>query len=131
MEVRLTKEVKFDVGKTFNGRNLKNMSLITIVIDPSETLDSNTISSRRFPITDHPIFTKEDPQELLESCIVDCLATCVTQISYYFDELPDHAPDVYSLKRKRKSRSTVDGPSGTTSPPSKISRTSEFMSLSH
>lgn len=61
MEVGLPKEVEFDVRKTFNCRNLKNMYLITSVIDPSETLDTKIVASRRIPITDYPIFTKEYP----------------------------------------------------------------------
>lgn len=35
MEVDMTKEVEFDIGKNFNGRNLKDMSLIIIVVDLS------------------------------------------------------------------------------------------------
>lgn len=102
MEVGITKEVEFDVAKTFSGRNLKNMSLINVVIDPSETLDMNMVSSIRVPITNYLIFTKEDPRELLESNIINFLAIAVTPVAYSFDELPNHAPDVYSLKRKRK-----------------------------
>lgn len=60
IDICLTKEVDIDIGKTFNGRNLKNMSLINVVIDPSEALDRNIVSSRRIPIEDYPIFTKED-----------------------------------------------------------------------
>lgn len=94
MEVGLTKEVEIDVGMTFDGRNLKNMSLITAVINPSETLDRNTVASRRIPITDYLIFTKEDPLERLKSYIVGFLATSLTPVAYSFDELPNHAPDV-------------------------------------
>lgn len=127
MEVGLTKEVEFYVRKTFSGRNLKNMSLIIVVIHPSETLDRNTVASRRIPIIDYHIFTKEDPPELLASYIVDCLVTCVTPVAYSFDELPDQAPDVYSLKRKKKSKLTDDISSGITSPPTKMSRTFDIL----
>lgn len=127
MEVGLTKEVEFGIGKKLNGRNLKNMSLITFVIDPSETLERKTVTSRIIPIVDYPIFTKEDPPELLKSYIVDCLATGLTPVAYSFDELPDNALDVYSLKRMRKSKSTCDGPSGIARPPTKISRTSNIL----
>lgn len=116
----MRKEFKINIGKTFNGRNLKNMSLITTVSNPSETLDMKTVASRRIPIADYPLFTKEDPQEVLESYIVDFLSTCLTSVAYSFYELLDNALDVYSLKRKRKSKSTGDGPSGT-------SRTSEIL----
>ena len=105
MDVGLTKEVEFDIGKTLNERNLKNMYLITAVIDLSETMDKNNVSSRIIPIEDYPIFTKEDPQESLESYIADSLATYVAPITYSFDEILETAPDVYSLKRKRKSKS--------------------------
>ena len=46
MEVGLTKEVEFNVGNTFNGMNLKNMSLIIVFTAPSETMDRNTVASR-------------------------------------------------------------------------------------
>lgn len=104
IEVSLTKEVEADMGKTFNRRNLKNMSLITTISDPYKIMGRKIISSRIIPIDGYPIFTKEDPIELMESYIGDCLATCLTTIAYSFDELPDHASDVYSLKIKRKSK---------------------------
>lgn len=46
----LTKEDEFDVGKTFNGRNSKNMSLILVITDPLEILDKKIVASRRIPI---------------------------------------------------------------------------------
>lgn len=61
IEVGLTKEVEFHIGNTFNGRNLKNISLISFVIDPSETMDRKIVASIRIPIDDYPLFTKEDP----------------------------------------------------------------------
>lgn len=65
-----------------------------IVIDPSETLDKRTFSSIRIPIKDYPLFSNEDPQEVLESYIVDCLATGVTPVAYSYDELQETALDV-------------------------------------
>lgn len=43
---------------------------------------------------DFPIFSKEDPLEVLESYIVDCLATCVAAIAFSFEKLPDQPTDV-------------------------------------
>lgn len=113
IDLGLTKEVDIDIGKVFNGKNMKNMSLISLVIDPSEPLDRNAVAYKRISVDDYPIFTKEDPLEILESYIAYCLATCVIPIVYSYDELPENAPDVYSLKRKRKSKKMGDGPSGT------------------
>lgn len=127
IDIGFTKEVGIEIGKTFNGKNLKNMSLITVVTDPSKDMDKNVVSSRIIPIEDYPIFTKEDPQELLESYIADCLATCVLPVAYSFDKLLETTSDVYSLKRKRKSKSTCDGPSGTIKPPTKMARTSNIL----
>lgn len=45
IEVGLIKEVEFDIRKTINGRNMKNMSLITVVTDPSEILDRKYVAS--------------------------------------------------------------------------------------
>lgn len=98
IDVGLTKEVEFDIGKTFNERNLKNMYLITSVIDLSETMDKKIVASRRIHIADYPLFTKEDPQEDLESYITDHLATGVMPVAYSFEELQDSTPDPYSLK---------------------------------
>lgn len=63
----------------------------------------------------------------MESYIVDCLATCVTLVAYFYEELPNHLSDVYFLKRKRKSETTGDGPSRISRPPTKIVRTSKIM----
>lgn len=117
MEVGLSKEVKFDVGNALKGRNLKNMSLIKIVVDPSELLVKKIVGASRILVDDYPIFTKEDPPKLLESYIVDFLATCVTPVAYSYEKLSDHPPGVDTLKRKRKSKSSSDGPFGTFRPP--------------
>lgn len=123
MEVSLSKELEFDIGKDFNGRNLKNISLLKIVIIPSKLLDKKTLGSRRILVDDYPIFTKEDPIELLESYIANFFTTGVTTFAYYYEELPYHPSDVYSLKTKWKSNSTGDGPFRTVRPLTKISRT--------
>lgn len=92
------------------------MSLITTVVDPSEVLDKTTVGSRRYHVDDYPLFSKEDPIEVLESYIPDCLATSITSIAFSHGELPDHPIDVYSLKRNRKHKSSSDGPSRTARP---------------
>lgn len=127
IELNITKEVDIDVGKVFNGRNMKNMSLTSIVIDPSEVLDRNTISSRRILIDDYPIFTKVDPSEILESYIDDCLASGITPISYSYDELSECPPDVLPLRRKRKAKKMGDEPSETVKSPSRVAKTSKVM----
>lgn len=81
-ELNLNKEIVTDVGKIFNGRNLKNMSLIYEVIDPLEVLDRDAISSRRIAIDDYPLFTKLDPPEILQAYIDDCLASCIETVAY-------------------------------------------------
>lgn len=103
------------------------MSLITTATDPSKIMDRKFIASRGMSITDYRLFSKEDSQRAMESYIVDFLATCVVPIAYSFDELPHNTPDVYSLKRKRKSKSIDDGPSGTAKPPTKMSKTSNIL----
>lgn len=55
IDVGLTKEVDIDIRKTFKGKNLKNISLITDVPDPSESLKRNFVVSRRIHIDDYPL----------------------------------------------------------------------------
>lgn len=62
IDVGLTKEVDIDIGKAFNRKNLKNMYLITVVIDTLEALDKSSLASKRMHVEDYPIFIKEDPQ---------------------------------------------------------------------
>lgn len=51
----MIKEVDFVIGKLFNGHTLKNMSLITNVVDPSELLDMTYVDSRRIPVDDYSL----------------------------------------------------------------------------
>lgn len=94
IDVGLTKEVDFDIGKTYNGKNMKNMSLKTVVTDLLEALDRNVIASIRVPIENYIIFTKEDPQEVLESYIVYCSVIGIVSVAYFFEELQDTTFDV-------------------------------------
>lgn len=45
MDAGITKEVDFIIGKNFNGHTLKNMALITNVVNPSELLNKTIVSS--------------------------------------------------------------------------------------
>lgn len=81
------------------------MSLITSFVDPSELLDRTYVGSRRITVDDYPLFFKEDPIEVLELYIVDCLATSVPLVALSHKEIPYHPIDMYSLKRKRKHKS--------------------------
>lgn len=63
----------------------------------------------------------------MESYIANYLATCVTPIAYSFEGLPETGPNLYSLKRKRKSTLTGDGPSIVAQPPTKMARTSNIL----
>lgn len=55
------------------------------------------------------------------------MATGVTPVTYSYEELSDHPPDVYSLKRKRKSKSSGDKPFGTGRPTTKVAITYEIL----
>lgn len=63
--LNMTKEIVVDVRNIFNGRNMKNMSLIFEVIDPIEFLDRDALSFKRIAIDDYPIFIKVDPPKIL------------------------------------------------------------------
>lgn len=63
----------------------------------------------------------------MESYIAYCLETGVTLVSYSFNELLETTQDIYCLKRKKKSKSTGDRPSGTAKPPTKIARTYDIL----
>lgn len=44
------------MGKSFNGRNLKNMFMIIKIMDP-KGMDMEFVSSKRIEIDDFPLFT--------------------------------------------------------------------------
>lgn len=123
----MIKEVDIYVRKVFNGRNMKNTSLISIVTNPLEVMDRNTVASRSIPVDDYPIFITEDPPEILEAYITYCLATCITLVAYLLDKLPGHPLDVLSLNRKRKSKKMGDGPYGIVKSPAKVTKTSRVI----
>lgn len=56
----MTKEVEFEIGKNFNGHNLKNMSFISSVVNPLESLDEVSITSRIILVVDYALFSKEE-----------------------------------------------------------------------
>lgn len=74
MDAGMTKEVDFIIGRNFNGHNLKNMSLITSVVYPSELLDMTYVGSRRISVDDYPFFSKEKHKEVLEHYNKECIA---------------------------------------------------------
>lgn len=73
MDAGMTKEVDFVIGKDFNGHTLKNMSLIINDVNPSELLGMTYVGSRRIPVDDYLIFSKEESEEVLENYNDDCL----------------------------------------------------------
>ncbi|KAI5399919.1 hypothetical protein KIW84_065023 [Lathyrus oleraceus] len=77
MDARMTKEVDFIIGKSFNGHTLKNMSLITNVIDPSKFLDKESIGSRRMLVNGYPLFLNDESREAQEHYNEDCLTKVV------------------------------------------------------
>lgn len=53
-------DLYMDVGKSFNGNNMKNMLMISEFVD-HVVLDKESISTIRVNIDDLPYFTKLDP----------------------------------------------------------------------
>ena len=82
----MTKEVEFVIGRNFNGHALKNISLITNIVNPSKHLNKAYVASRRIPVDDYPPFSKEESKEVLEIYITNS----------------DHSVDVYSQSRKKE-----------------------------
>ena len=54
--LNLERELHVEIGSSFNGRNLKSMSLISDVVERPEDMDVNFISTRRTPVDDFPFF---------------------------------------------------------------------------
>lgn len=82
IETSMIKEVNLGIRKNFKGHNLKNMFFISSVVNPLESLDKASISSRRIPVVDYPLFSKEEFKEVLELYISDCLASGVDPGEY-------------------------------------------------
>lgn len=61
MEANFTKELEFDIGNTFRGRNLENMSLITTVVDPTELLDKKIIGAIIIHVEHYHMFPRKIP----------------------------------------------------------------------
>ena len=59
----LPKKLVTDIGKNLDGKNFKNMTLISDVTNIPETLNRNAISSRRIALVDYPDFNKMDSLE--------------------------------------------------------------------
>lgn len=106
MDSGMAKQVDFVIGKNFNGYTLKNMSWITNLVNPSELLDMTYVGSRMILVDDYPLFSKQEFKGVLEHYNDDFFEKGYPQDVIYYDELPEHLVDVYSLKRKRKPKSS-------------------------
>lgn len=129
MDARMTKEDDFIIGKNFNGHTLKNMSLITHVVNLSELLDRTAVGSRRILVDDYPLFSKEEYKKVMEHYNKECMSKGCAHDMLSYVELLDHPVDVCSLKRKRKPISFDEGPFGPSKFPTKVSRTSGLSIL--
>lgn len=95
-----------NVGKSFNGMNLKNMLMIKDIVN-SEGMDRESVSSRRVQIDDFPLFTKQDLPEVLWAYMISCL-TDGSDPSVEIHNLLDTLLDS-TLKSKRKSKKDGEG----------------------
>ena len=98
-EMNFRVDLYTNMGKSLNGRNLKNMLMITDVVNPVG-MDREFFSTRRVEIDDFPLFTKLDPSDVLmaymKSFLEDGIDSCVD-----IHNLMDVSLDA-TLKRKRK-----------------------------
>lgn len=127
----MTNEVDYIIRKIFNGHTMKNMSLITHVFNPSELLDMTSVGSRSMPVDDYPLFTQEEPKEVLKYYNVSSLTKGFPKDVLNYDELPETFVDVYSLKRKMKLKYSDEEPSGSARTPTKVARTSGLNIMSY
>lgn len=56
----LIRKLVTSIGKPFAGKSMKNMKLVTEVIEPT-AWDSNEVSPKRIGVYDYPLFIKMDP----------------------------------------------------------------------
>lgn len=94
IDARMTKEVEFFIGKNFIGNTLKNMSLITNIVNSSELLDKAFVAYRRIPVDDYPPYLNEVSKEVMEIYIAYCLASGIDLGVLSNDELLDNPIDV-------------------------------------
>lgn len=125
----MTKEVDFLIEKHFSGHTLKNMSLIKHVVNPSALLDMTFVGSRSMTVDNYPFFSQEETKEVLEYYNDECLAKGRPQEVLVYRELPETHEYVYSLKRKRKTISSEEGPSEYVRTLTKVASTSGLSIL--
>lgn len=119
----MTKEFEFIIGKNFSGHTLKNMSLITNVVNLLELLDRAYVGSRSMPMDDYLLFSQEESKEVLEHYNAECLEKGCPQNVLVFEELSKNHANVYSLKSKGKPISSGEGPSESATTLTKVDRT--------
>ncbi|KAI5427428.1 hypothetical protein KIW84_032735 [Lathyrus oleraceus] len=122
-EMSIRDDLYTNVGKLFNGRNLKNMLMITDVVNPS-VLNRESISTRRVEIYDFSLFTKLDPLDVLWAYMKRCL-TDGTDPGLDIHNLMDAHPDA-TLKRKIKSKKVDEGTSNP-HPPSSAKKVTKVI----
>lgn len=129
MDAGMRKEVDFVIRKHFSGHTLKDMSLITNVVNHLELLDKASVDSRSKPADDYPLFCQEESKEVLEHYNVACLEKGHLEEVQIFEELPATHVVVYALKKKRKTLTSGEGPSESVRTPTKVARTSRLSIL--
>lgn len=94
------------VGKSFNGRNLKTMLMIKVVVKP-KGMDWEYITSRRVEINVFPLFTKQDTPEILWAYMISYLVHG-SDPGVDVHNLPNASSDA-PQKRKESLRRMVKG----------------------
>lgn len=95
-EAQITKELEPWVGRMFNARRLKNMSLISEVTNNPVEVPKEAIFNRMIPLEDFPIFTIHDPLNIL----IDYLDSYQAGVQNTGSELP---------RKRKKSKKHFDG----------------------
>ncbi|CAL5192704.1 unnamed protein product [Lathyrus oleraceus] len=107
-KMNFSEDLYTDVGKPFNGKNMKNMLMISKCVD-LEVLDRECISTRRVEIEDYPYFTKLDPpyvlMDYMKSCLEDGIDPMVDTHNMSL------APPEGSHRSKRRSKKSRERPS--------------------
>ncbi|CAI8598494.1 unnamed protein product [Vicia faba] len=110
----LDEELVTSDGKSFNGRNLKNMTLTYVVIDPREALDTSAICFMRNIVVNYPLFFMDDPLDALLSYLEICV-DCDTLV------------EPLVIRRRKGFKIIGNGPSGVAKCPTKKAKTSTSM----
>lgn len=129
IDVGMTKEDNFVIGKHFSGHTLKNMYLIKHVVNSSKLLDRVFVVSRSMTVDDYPFFSQEESKEVLEHYNTECLEKGRPHEMFVFEELLEVHEDVYSLKRKMEPICSGEGPFESVRTLIKVARTSRLSIL--